>query len=135
MHFQKYSSIENTVPSCTQSIQPALGFTLAEVHRAESNPTLTVPQLLEIEPCREYTETPLKMLDGLYVTQPKRFLPLVQEAKKLVKELCKEEIASQWAYTNVMQMLTHLIKNSFHDKQLILINTARVLKFLESYAS
>ena len=27
------------------------------------------------------------------------------------------------------------MKNSFHDRQLILINTARVLKFLESYAS
>ena len=37
------------------------------------------------------------MLDGLYITQPKRFLPLVQEAEKLAKELHKEEIASQWA--------------------------------------
>ena len=63
----------------------------------KSNPTLTVSQLLEIEPCREYTETPLKMLDSLYVMQPKRFLPLAQEAKKLVEELHKEEIASQWA--------------------------------------
>ena len=49
------------------------------------------------EPCRKYTETPMKTLDGLYVTQPKRFLPLAQEAKKLAKELCKEEIVSQWA--------------------------------------
>ena len=145
---------------------------------------------MEIEPCREYTETPLKTLDSLYVMQPKRFLPLVQEAKKLMKELQKEEIASQWAgllpkkllqesfleqldalqaldqlapltaakehlpdiidilaclgkednipfnqlyslaedcadryYTKVIQMLTHLMKNSFHDRQLILINT------------
>ena len=93
----EHSSTENTTSSCTQSIQPALGFTPAKVHQAESNPTLTVPQLLEIEPCREYTETPLEMLDGLYVTQPKRFLPLMQEAKKLAKELCKEEIASQCA--------------------------------------
>ena len=158
---------------------------------------------MQIKPCREYTETPLKTLDGLYVTQPKRFLPLAQEAKKLAKELCKEEIASQWAglppekllqesfleqldtlqaldqlapltaakehlpsniidilsclgkvdnipfnqlyslvedcadryYTKVIQMLTHLMKNSFHNRQLILINTARALKFLESYAS
>ena len=158
---------------------------------------------MEIEPCREYTETPLKMLDGLYVMQPKRFLPLAQEAKKLAEELCKAEIASQWAglppekllqesflqqldaiqaldqlaqltaakehlpgdiinilshlgkadnipfnqlyslvedcadryYMKVIQTLTHLMKNSFHDRQLILINTARVLKFLESYAS
>ena len=37
------------------------------------------------------------MLDGLYVVQPKRFLPLAQEARKLAEELCKEEIASQWA--------------------------------------
>ena len=52
---------------------------------------------MEIEPCREYTETPLKTLDGLYITQPKIFLPLAQEAQKLAKELHKEEIASQWA--------------------------------------
>ena len=93
----EHSLKENTASLCTQSVQPALGFTLAAVCCAESNPTLTVPQLLEIEPCREYTETPLKMPDGLYVTQCKGFLPLVQEAMKLAKELCKEEIASQWA--------------------------------------
>ena len=38
-------------------------------------------------------------------------------------------------YTKVIQTLTRLIKNSFHDRQLILVNTARVLKFLESYAA
>ena len=92
----EHTSAESTSSSHTQSIQPVLGFTLAKVCQAESNPTLTVPQLLEIEPCREYTETPLKMLDSLYVMQPKRFLPLVQEVKKLAEELHKEEIASQW---------------------------------------
>ena len=180
-----------------------MGFTPYKVHHAENNPTLTVPQLLEIEPCREYTETPLKTLDGLYVTQPKRYLPPAQEAQKLAKELHREEIASQWAglppkkllqesfleqldalqaldqlapltaakehlsgdiidilsclgkadnipfnqlysltedctdryYTKVIQMLTHLMKNSFHDRQLVLVNTARALKFFESYAS
>ena len=164
---------------------------------------INFPHNYWIFPCREYTETPLKMLDGLYVMQPKRFLPLAQEAKKLAKELCKEEIASQWAglppekllqesfleqldalqaldqlapltaakehlpgdiidilshlrkvdnihfnqlyslvedctdryYMKVIQMLTRLMKNSFNDRQLILINTARALKFLESYAS
>ena len=38
-------------------------------------------------------------------------------------------------YTRVIQMLTCLMKNSFHDRQLVLVNTARVLKFLESYTS
>ena len=159
--------------------------------------------MLKIEPCKDYTETPLQTLDSLYVTQLKRFLPLTQEAKKLTEELHKEEIASQWAglppkkllqesflqqldvlqsldqsapltaakeqlpggiidileclgkadnipfnqlynlaedcadryYTKVIQTLTRLMKNSFHDRQLVLVNTARALKFLESYAT
>ena len=31
------------------------------------------------------------------MTQPKRFLPLAQEAKQLAEEFRKEEIVSQWA--------------------------------------
>ena len=34
-------------------------------------------------------------------------------------------------YTKVVQTLTHLMKNSFHDRQLVLVNTARMLKFLK----
>ena len=93
----KEPSKEHTASTHTQSVQPVLGFIPAEVCHAEENPTLMVLQLLESEPCREYTNTPLKTLDSLYVTQPKQFLPLAQEALKLAKELRKEEIASQWA--------------------------------------
>ena len=93
----EHTSEENHSPSSTQSVQPAPGSTPAEVHHAKNNPTLTVSQVLETEPCREYTETPLIMLDGLHVMQPKRFLPLTQEAQKLAEELHKEGIASQWA--------------------------------------
>ena len=94
---KEHTSKENNLTAYTQTVQPTLGFTLAKVHHTQNNPTLSIPQLLEIEPCKDYTETPIQMLDGLYVMQPKRFLPLVQEAKKLAEELCKEEIASQWA--------------------------------------
>ena len=38
-------------------------------------------------------------------------------------------------YMKVIQTLTRLMKNSFHDRQLTLVNTARALKFLESYAT
>ena len=34
----------------------------------------------------------------------------------------------------VIKNLTHLLKNSFHNRQLVLVNSARALKFLESYA-
>ena len=90
-------SKENNNTSCTQTVQPALGFTLAEIHCAQNEPTLMVPQLLKIESCKDYAETPLQTLDSLYVTQPKRFLPLAQEVNKLAEEFWKEEIASQWA--------------------------------------
>ena len=90
-------SKENNHKACTQTIQPALGFTQVEIHRTQNKPTLMIPQLLKIEPCKDYTETPLQTLDDLYITQSKRFLPLAQEAKKLAEEFCKEEIASQWA--------------------------------------
>ena len=35
----------------------------------------------------------------------------------------------------VIQTLMHLMKNSFHNRQLVIVNTARALKFLESYGS
>ena len=159
--------------------------------------------MLEIESCKDYVKTPLQTLDGMYVTQPKRFLPLGQEEKKLAEEFWKEEITSQWAglppekllqesfieqldalqsldqlalltaakehlptdiinilellgkadnipfnqlynltedcvdryYTKVIKTLTHLLKNSFHNRQLVQVNSARALKFLESYTA
>ena len=45
-----------------------------------------------------------------------------------------EDCADRY-YTKVIQTLTRLMKNSFHDRQLVLVNTARVLKFLKSYAA
>ena len=93
---KEQTSKENNLTACTQTIQPALGFTLAEVHQAQNDPALTIPQLLEIEPCKDYTETPLQTLDSLHVTQLKRFLPLTQEVKKLAEQICKEA-TSQWA--------------------------------------
>ena len=39
------------------------------------------------------------------------------------------------SYTKVIKTLTCLLKNSFHNRQLVLVNSARALKFLESYAA
>ena len=38
-------------------------------------------------------------------------------------------------YSKVIKTLTQLLKSSFNDRQLILVNTARALKFLESYGN
>ena len=44
-----------------------------------------------------YVQTPIQTLHGLYVNQPKHFLSLAEEAKRLAEELCKEKQAEQWA--------------------------------------
>ena len=74
-----------------------MGFTPTKIHLAKEDPELTVEELLQIEPCKDYTKTPIQMLDGIYVNQPKRFLPFAQEAKKIAEALKKEQDAAQWA--------------------------------------
>ena len=44
-----------------------------------------------------YVHTLIQTLDGLYVNQPKHFLPLAEEAKRLAEEICNEKQAKQWA--------------------------------------
>ena len=146
---------------------------------------------------------PLQTLDGIYVHQLKRFLPLAKEAKKLAEEFRKEQVTSEWEgiphekllqesfveqlnslqildqlaplkaakehlpkdiinilellgkadnipfnqlynlvedcadryYTKVIKALIQLLNSSFNDRQLVFVNTARALKFLELYVS
>ena len=160
-------------------------------------------QLLGLELCKEYVQTPIQTLDGIHVHQPCQFLLLAKEAKKLAEALKKEQDTSQWAgiphekllqesfvkqlnslqtlkqlvplkaakehlpqdiinilellgkavnipfnqlyclaedcadryYTKVIKTLTQLLKSSFNDRQLVLVNMARALKFLESYGN
>ena len=43
-----------------------------------------------------YVQTLIQTLDGLYVNQPKHFLPLAEEAKRLAEEIRKEKQAEKW---------------------------------------
>ena len=149
-----------------------------------------------------YVETPLQTLDGIVVNQPKRFLPLAEEAKCLAKEIRIEKLNKQWAgipheqilnqsftdqlnsiqileqlaplelakthlpvdiidileclgkadnipfnqlyyitencsdryYMKVIETFVSIIKRQFTDCQLLLVNTACCLKFLEEYS-
>ena len=191
---------QNSTPP-TQIVEPVLGFMPAKIQRAEAEPKLMVGQLFRLESCKEYVQTPIQTLDGIHVHQPRQFLPLAKEAKKLAEAFKKEEDASQWAgiphenllqesfveqlnslqtlkqlaplkaakehlpqdiinileflgkadnipfnqlyslavdcadrcYTKVIKTLTQLLKGSFNDRQIILVNMERALKFLESY--
>ena len=151
---------------------------------------------------QRYVDAPIQTLDGIVVNQPKCFLPLAQEAKKIAEEIRIEKINEQWAgipreqllnqffndqlnsiqileqlaplqlmkehlpgniidilerlgkadhiphnqlyyiaencadryYSKVIETFVALLKWQFADRQLLLVNTARSLKFLEKYA-
>ena len=151
---------------------------------------------------QRYVDTPLQTLDGIIVNQPKWFLPLTEEAKRIAEEIRIEKINEQWAgipqeqllnqsfndqlnliqileqlaplqlakehfpgdivdilerlgkadhilsnqlyctakncadryYSKVIETFVILLKCQFADRQLLLVNTARSLKFLEDYA-
>ena len=59
-----------------------------------------------------YVNTPLQTLDSIVVQQPKRFLPLAEEAKHLAEEICIEKLNAQWA------SIPHenLLNQSFRDQ-------------------
>ena len=54
-------SKENYHTACTQTIQATLGFTPAEICQAQNEPTLMIPQLLKIEPCKTIPKPPYKL--------------------------------------------------------------------------
>ena len=59
---------QNSIPP-TQIVKTVLGFMPAEIKRAEAELKLTVEQLLKLESCKGYVETPIQALDGIYVHQ------------------------------------------------------------------
>ena len=137
-----------------------------------------------------YVNTPLQTLDGIVVNQPKRFLPLAEEAKHLAEEICIEklnkqlagiphekllnqsfrdqlsslqileqlaplELAKQHLLADIVDILEclgkadnipfnqlyYIVENcadryytKFSGHQLLLVNTARCLKFFEEYS-
>ena len=194
------SQATNTVAPI-QPVEPVIGLTPEEPCKKEKDPDLTLIELLDPTPCEGHITTPLQTLDGLYVNQPSRFLPLAQEAKKWAKKLKEEEEASQWSgipidkllnelfteqlnyiqalqqitplhgareylpqdmirilerlgkvettpfdklyylaqnytdhyYMKVIQTFVKLIKRNTADRQIVLVNMARALKYLEAY--
>ena len=74
----------NNTEAPIQPVEPIVGLTPEEQCKKE-DPDLTLIELLDLTPCEGHISTPLQTLDGLYVNQPSRFLPLAQEAQKLAK--------------------------------------------------
>ena len=81
-----------------------------------------VEEILGTTAFQRYVETPIQTLDGIIVTQPKRFLPLAQEARKIAEEIRIKKIHEQWAGIPWEQLLNQ----SFNDQ----LNSIQILEQL-----
>ena len=183
-------------------VTPLLGITPSENTQLQNRNTPEgIADILGTRAFQRYVDTPLQTLDGIIMNQPKHFLPLAKEAKRIVEEIWIEKINEQWAgipheqllnqsfndqlnsiqileqlaslqlvkehlpgdivdilerlgkadnipfnqlyyiaknctdryYSKVIETFVALLKCQFADRQLLLVNTARSLKFLKDY--
>ena len=66
-----------------------------------------------------YVETPLQMLDVIVVNQPKRFLPLAEEAKCLAEEIRIEKLNKQWIGIPHEQLLNQSFTDQLNSIQIL----------------
>ena len=79
-------------------VMPLLGTTPSENTQIHHRNTLQdISDILETRVYKRYVDTPLQTLDGIIINQPKHFLPLTKEAKRIAEEIRIEKINEQWA--------------------------------------
>ena len=196
------TDITSTADTLVSQVTPLLGITPHESTQLQStNTPKDVEEILGTRAFQRYVDTPIQTLDRIVVNQPKHFLLLAKEAKKIAEEIRIEKINEQWAgipreqllnqsfndqlnsiqileqlaplqlvkehlpgniidilerlskadhiphnqlyyiaencanhyYSKVIKTFVALLKWQFTDRQLLLVNTARSLKFLEEY--
>ena len=104
-------------------VTPLLGTTPSEnTQIRHRNTPEDISDILGTRVYKRYVDTPLQTLDGIIVNQPKHFLPLTEEAKRIAEEIRIEKINEQWAGIPHKQLLTQ----SFNDQ----LNLIQILEQL-----
>ena len=81
-----------------------------------------ISDILRTRVYKRYVDTPLQTLDGIIINQPKCFLPLANETKRIAEEIRIEKINEQWAGIPREQLLNQ----SFNDQ----LNSIQILEQL-----
>ena len=69
-------------------VTPLLGITPRESTQLQNTNTQEdVEEILGTRVFQRYVDTPIQTLDGIVVSQPKRFLPLAQKARKIAEQI------------------------------------------------
>ena len=83
-------------------VTPLLGTTPSENTQIQHRNTPDdISDILGTRVYQRYVDTPLQTLDGIAVNQPKWFLPLAEEAKRIAKEIRIEKINEQWGWNTL----------------------------------
>ena len=101
-------------------VTPLLGTTPRENHQLQHRNTPDdISDILGTLVYQGYVETPLQTLDGIVVNQPKRFLPLVEEAKCLTEEIRIEKLNEQWSGIPCEQLLNQSFTDQLNSIQIL----------------
>ena len=104
-------------------VTPLLGITPHESTQLQNtNTQQDVEEILGTRVFQRYVDTPIQTLDGIIVNQPKHFLPLAQEARKIAEETRIKKINEQWAGIP----REPLLNQSFNDQ----LNSIQILEQL-----
>ena len=113
----------SAVDTLISQVTPLLGIVLHESTQLQCmNTQEDVEEILGTRAFQGYVDTPIQTLDGIVVNQPKRFLPLAQEARKITEEIRIKKINEQWAGIPREQLLNQ----SFNDQ----LNSIQILEQL-----
>ena len=119
-------STADTIPegeTLISQVTPLLGTTPSENSAIQHrNTPEDISDILGTRVYQRYVDTPLQTLDGIIVNQPKQFLPLAEEAKRITQEIRIEKINEQWAGIPCKQLLNQ----SFNDQ----LNSIQILEQL-----
>ena len=111
----------STADTLVSQVTPLLGITPCKSTQLQStNTPEDIEEILGTRVFQRYVDTSIQTLDGIVVNQPKRFLPLAQEAKKIAEEIRIKKNNEQWAGIPREQLLNQ----SFNDQ----LNSIRILE-------
>ena len=123
---ERPESTADTIPedeTLVSQVMPLLGTTPSENTQIQHrNTPEDISDILGTRVYQRYVDTPLQTLHGIIVNQPKQFLPLTEEAKRIAKEIRIEKINEQW--TGIPR--EQLLNQSFNDQ----LNLIQILEQL-----
>ena len=101
-------------------VTPLLGTTPRENQQLQHRNTPDdISDILGTRVYQGYVETPLQTLDGIIVNQPKRFLPLAEEAKCIAEEIRIEKINKKWSGIPHEQLLNQSFTDQLNSIQIL----------------